>query len=122
LSPQSTRPLADWDSRAKRRRRFTHFPAEQFGDLVVILRCQPHGISEMRKLAITAAALALSTGFALAQGSGAAGDIGGGNVRAGSPPPAVEQGTVGQSGASQTVAPAPKTAKKTAKKKSEPQQ
>ena len=73
----------------------------------------------MRKLAIcTAAALALSTSLALAQGSGAAGDLGtGGAVRAAPSAPAVEQGTVGQSGATKTMAPAPKTAKKTAKKK-----
>jgi hypothetical protein len=71
----------------------------------------------MRKLTIcTAAALVLSTGFALAQGSGAAGDIGSGSAR--TSPPAAEQGTVGQGSASQTKAPAPKRAKKTAKKKS----
>jgi hypothetical protein len=77
----------------------------------------------MRKLAIcTAAVLALSTSFALAQalaqGSGASGDIGGTNTRAGKSPPAAEQGTVGQGGAAQTATPAPKAAKKTAKKKS----
>ena len=60
----------------------------------------------MRKLAIcTAASLALSTSLALAQGSGAAGDIGGVNTRAGTSPPAAEQGTVGQSGAAQTATP-----------------
>jgi hypothetical protein len=73
----------------------------------------------MLKLAIcTAAVLALSTSFALAQGSGASGDIGGTNTRAGKSPPAAEQGTVGQGGAAQTATPAPKAAKKTAKKKS----
>ena len=46
------------------------------------------------------------------------GDIGGGSaIRTAPSAPAVEQGTVGQSGAAQTIAPAPKTAKKTAKKK-----
>lgn len=73
----------------------------------------------MRKLTIcTAAALVLSTGFALAQGSGAAGDIGSGSTGARTSTPAVEQGTVGRGSASPTTAPAPKAAKKTAKKKS----
>jgi hypothetical protein len=77
-----------------------------------------NGKSFMRKLAIcTAAALALSTSLALAQGSGAAGDIGGLNTRAGTSPPAAEQGTVGQGGAAQTATPGPKAAKKAARKK-----
>jgi hypothetical protein len=99
-----------------------HFLTELIAGFVVCFALhQPHRISEMRKLAIcTAAALALSTGFAFAQGSGAAGDIGGGSARTGAPAPAAEQGTVGQGGAGQTMAPAPKAAKKTAKKKSEP--
>jgi hypothetical protein len=72
----------------------------------------------MRKLAIcSAAALVLSTGLALAQGSGAAGDIGSGTIGA-RPAPAAQPGTVGQGMTSQTATPAPKAAKKTAKKKS----
>jgi hypothetical protein len=75
----------------------------------------------MRKLAIcTTTALLLSAGFALAQGSGASGDIGGSTARPGMSPPAAEQGTVGQGTA--TPAPGPKAAKKTAKKKSAPAQ
>jgi hypothetical protein len=77
-----------------------------------------NGKSYMRKLAICTAALVLSTGVALAQGSGAAGDIGGANMRAGTSPPAADQGTVGQTGAAKTATPSPKAAKKTAKKKS----
>jgi hypothetical protein len=71
----------------------------------------------MRKLVIcTATALVFSTGLALAQGSGAAGDIGSGSLGA-RQAPAAEPTTVGQGTATQT-APAPKAAKKTAKKKS----
>lgn len=66
----------------------------------------------MRTLVISAfAALLFSTGLALAQGSGAAGDIGTGGQRASS------AATTGQSAAEPaTTAPAPK-AKKSAKKK-----
>jgi hypothetical protein len=66
----------------------------------------------MRTLVISAfAALLFSTGLALAQGSGAAGDIGTGGPRASS------ASTTGQSAAEPaTTAPAPK-AKKSAKKK-----
>ena len=76
----------------------------------------------MRKLAIcTTAALALSTSFALAQGSGAAGDIGSGSTRTSPPPAAMEQqGTVGQGSATRPMAPAPKAEKKADKKKSSP--
>jgi hypothetical protein len=69
----------------------------------------------MRTLVISAfAALLFSTGLALAQGSGAAGDIGSGTPRAQSAPAA---GTVGQSAAEPTTAPAPKAKKSAAKKK-----
>lgn len=73
----------------------------------------------MRKLAIcSAAALVLSTtSLALAQGSGAAGDIGSGTIGARPTPQAAEPSTVGQGSASKSVTPAPKAAKKTAKKK-----
>jgi hypothetical protein len=74
---------------------------------------KPGKSSDMRNLVLSASAvLLLSTGLAFAQGSGAAGDIGSGAVpRATSP-------TVGQSAAEPaTPAPAPKAAKKTAKKK-----
>ena len=74
----------------------------------------------MRKLAIcTTAALALSTGFALAQGSG---DTGSGSART-APPSAMEQGTVGQGTTTRPMAPSPKVEKKTEKtdkKKSSP--
>ena len=75
----------------------------------------------MRKLAIcTTAAFALSTSFALAQGSGAAGDIGSGSTRTAPGAPAMEQGTVGQGTAPRPVAPTPKAEKKADKKKSSP--
>lgn len=78
----------------------------------------------MRKLAIcTTAALALSTSFALAQGSGAAGDIGSGSTRTAPPSAMEQQGTVGQGSASRPMAPAPKAEKKiekTDKKKVSP--
>jgi hypothetical protein len=68
--------------------------------------------SDMRNFTLFAtAALLLSTGAALAQGSGAAGDIGSGVV-----PRATAPATVGQS-ATEPATPAPKAAKKTAKKK-----
>jgi hypothetical protein len=72
------------------------------------------GKSDMRNLILLAsAALLLSTGAALAQGSGAAGDIGSGVL-----PRAAAPATVGQSATEPaTPAPAPKAAKKTAKKK-----
>jgi hypothetical protein len=71
----------------------------------------------MRKLAIcTTAALALSTSFAHAQGSGASGDVGSGNTRTAPPPSAMEQqGTVGQGSATRPMAPTPKVEKKTEK-------
>jgi hypothetical protein len=69
----------------------------------------------MRTLVIsTFAALLFSTGLALAQGSGAAGDIGSGTPRAQSAP-AVGT-TTGQS-ATEPSAPAPKAKKSAAKKK-----
>lgn len=77
----------------------------------------------MRKLAIcTTAVLALSTSVALAQGSGAAGDIGSGTIRAAPNAPAAGPGTVGQGTATQPVTPGPKAAKKTVKKKKSPAQ
>jgi hypothetical protein len=72
----------------------------------------------MRTLVISAfAALLFSTGLALAQGSGAAGDIGSGSVRGAQSAPAAA-GTVGQSATEPaTPAPAPKAKKSAAKKK-----
>jgi hypothetical protein len=82
--------------------------------LVRCLTNQP-GKSHMRTLVIsTFAALLFSTGLALAQGSGAAGDIGSGTVRGAQSAPAAS--TVGQS-ATTAPAPAPKAKKSAAKKK-----
>lgn len=78
----------------------------------------------MRKLAIcTTAALALSTSLALAQGSGASGDIGSGGARTAPPAAMEQQGTVGQGSATRPMAPTPKVEKKiekSDKKKSSP--
>ena len=76
----------------------------------------------MRTLVISAfTALLFSTGLALAQGSGAAGDIGSGSVRGAQPAPSAgAAGTVGQSAAEpRTAAPAPKAKKPAAKNKKE---
>jgi hypothetical protein len=84
------------------------------------LGVQPNGKFEMRKLAIcTTAALALSTSLALAQGSGASGDVGSGGTRTAPPAAMEQQGTIGQG--SRPMAPTPKAEKKiekTDKKKS----
>jgi hypothetical protein len=86
------------------------------GGVLTFVGGQPYGKIRMRKLAICTAAFVLSTGLALAQGSGTTtGDPGGAKMKggAGAPPAAAERGTTGQGAA----APAPKAPKKTDKNK-----